>query len=116
MSLEFIRSSPKLDTLEQESKFAAEGSNLPIHGVGFEDHLEYPLWLAGESQAAANSEMNCLDTSSLQVKNSVKDRVSYAVHDPGMMVMSAGNKDACGISELENLEFDTPPYVPLSVS
>ncbi|XP_052878239.1 SUPPRESSOR OF GAMMA RESPONSE 1-like [Gossypium arboreum] len=104
------------EKVHQESKFAAEGSNLPIHGVECEDHLEYPLWLAGESQAAVNSEMNCLDNSSLQVKNSVKDRVSYAVHDPGTMEMSAGNKDACtcGISELENLEFDTPPDVSLS--
>ncbi|MFQ6664547.1 hypothetical protein Gotur_031619, partial [Gossypium turneri] len=98
------------EKVHQESKFAAEGSNLPIQGVECEDHLEYPLWLAGESQAAVNSEMNCLDNSSLQVKNSVKDRVSYAVHDPGTMEMSAGNKDTCtcGISELENLEFDTP--------
>lgn len=90
------------------------------------DNLEYhPAWLAGESQAAENSDLNCLhssllcnelfDSSSL-LKSSVNNQVSYTGCTHSTIEMTGNNDAPCGISELENLEFDTPPDVSLAVN
>ncbi|XVF14024.1 hypothetical protein REPUB_Repub09cG0020700 [Reevesia pubescens] len=109
--------------MHQEAKFSAEGSHLPPLAIQCENDLDYPAWLAGESQAAENPDLNCLDDSLLcdelldsssLLKNSVKNQVSYngCAHCTNE---TTGNNDAsCGISELENLEFDTPPDLPLA--
>ncbi|XWS30411.1 hypothetical protein CRYUN_Cryun24cG0115300 [Craigia yunnanensis] len=107
--------------MHQEAKFAVEGSHLPMHAVQCEDNLDYPAWLAGESQAAENSDLNCLDSSLLcnelldsSSLLSVKNQVSYTGCAHSTIEMTGNNDAPCGISELENLEFDTPPDVPLA--
>ncbi|XVF60209.1 hypothetical protein PTKIN_Ptkin08bG0026200 [Pterospermum kingtungense] len=94
-----------------------------MHAVQGEDNLEYPAWLAEESQAAENPDLNCLDSSLLcnelldsssLLKNSVNNQVSYTGSAHGTVEMAGNNDVSCGISELENLEFDTPPDVPLA--
>ena len=87
--------------------------------------MDYPAWLAGESQAAENSDMNCLDNtllcnelldSSSLLKSSVNNQVPYTGSAHGTVEMTGNNDASCGISVLENLEFDTPPDLPLAVS
>ncbi|XP_022751873.1 SUPPRESSOR OF GAMMA RESPONSE 1-like [Durio zibethinus] len=112
-----------VENMHQESEFAAEGSHLPQLAVHCEDDLDYPAWLAGESQAAVNSDLNCLgnsllcselmDSSSL-LKNSVKNQVSFTGCAHGSVEMTGNTDPSCGISVLENLEFDTPPDLPLA--
>ncbi|KAK6280505.1 hypothetical protein POUND7_020772 [Theobroma cacao] len=110
------------ENMQQEAKFDAEASHVPPHAVQCEDGLDYVAWLAGESQAAETSDLNCLDNllcdeimdSSSLLKNSGKNQASYtgSVHSINEV---AGNNDvSCGISELENLDFDTPPDLPLA--
>ncbi|GMJ04284.1 NAC domain containing protein 44 [Hibiscus trionum] len=108
------------ENMHQEAKFSVEGSHLPKDSVHCEDNPDCQAWLAGESQAGENSDFNglddfllcneLLDPSSL-LTSSVKNRVSNA---DGTDEMKGNNDVACGISELENLEFDTPPDVPLA--
>ncbi|KAE8668633.1 group II intron splicing factor CRS1-related family protein [Hibiscus syriacus] len=88
-----------------------------------QDNADYPAWWAEESQAAENSDFNglddfllcneLLDSSSLQTI-SVKNRVSNVGCTDGITETKGNNSVACGISELENLEFDTPPDVTLA--
>ncbi|KAL5572798.1 hypothetical protein UlMin_022395 [Ulmus minor] len=86
-------------------------SHDPQTGVQDEDDAGYPTWLAGESQAAENPDLNCIDDT-LLCKESF---------DPGFNNMSDtnfthndNNIQPCGISELANLEMDTPPDFQLS--
>ncbi|XVE67853.1 hypothetical protein DITRI_Ditri09bG0021200 [Diplodiscus trichospermus] len=111
------------DNMHQEATFDAEGSNLPKHAVQCEDNLDYPEWLAGESQAAENPGLNCLETSLLcdelwdsssMLKNSEKNQDSYAGCAHCTNELTGNNDKSGGISELENLEFDTPPDLPLA--
>ncbi|XVF60216.1 hypothetical protein PTKIN_Ptkin08bG0026900 [Pterospermum kingtungense] len=111
------------ENMHQEAKFAVEGSHLPMPAEQGEDNLEYPAWLAGESQAAENPDLNCLESSLLcnefldsssLLKNSVNNQVSYTGSAHRTIEMAGNNDVSCGISELENLEFDTPPDVPLA--
>ncbi|XVF16332.1 hypothetical protein REPUB_Repub10bG0022300 [Reevesia pubescens] len=106
------------ENMNQEAKFAAEGSHLPALAVQCED-----AWLAGDSQVAENSDLNCLDNSLLGnelldssslLKNSGTNQVPFTGCGHSTNGVT-GNSDAtCGISELENLEFDTPPDLPLT--
>ncbi|XP_022741643.1 SUPPRESSOR OF GAMMA RESPONSE 1-like [Durio zibethinus] len=107
------------ENMHQEPKFAAEGSHLPLQSVQCEDDSDYPAWLAGESQAAENSDFDCLDNSLLcnellDSSSLLKNSVSYTGCVNGAIEMTGNNDASCGISELENLEFDTPPDVPLA--
>ncbi|XVF57973.1 hypothetical protein PTKIN_Ptkin07bG0025400 [Pterospermum kingtungense] len=106
------------DNMHQDAKFAAEGIHLPSLAV-----LDYPAWLAGESQAAENSDLKCLDNSLLcneimdsssLVKNSENNPISCTGCAHGTIGMTGNNDASCGLSELQNLEFDTPPDLPLA--
>ncbi|XP_039039506.1 SUPPRESSOR OF GAMMA RESPONSE 1-like [Hibiscus syriacus] len=103
--------------------FIRTKSHLPKDSVQCKDNADYPAWWAEESQAAENSDFNglddfllcneLLDSSSLQTI-SVKNRVSNVGCTDGITETKGNNSVACGISELENLEFDTPPDVTLA--
>ncbi|XP_039031976.1 SUPPRESSOR OF GAMMA RESPONSE 1-like [Hibiscus syriacus] len=106
-----------------QRNFYVEGSHLPKDSVQCKDNSDYPAWWAEESQAVENSDFNglddfllcneLLDSSSLQT-SSVKNSLSNVSCTDGT-TETKGNKDIdSGISELENLEFDTPPDVPLA--
>ncbi|MBA0829417.1 hypothetical protein Goarm_014025 [Gossypium armourianum] len=105
------------ENMHQEAKFAVERSDVHTDAVQCEDNSHYPAWLAGESQAVENPDFNgfdefllcneLLDSSSLPTTNDPKADCAA--------IETKGNNDAsCGISELENLEFDTPPDVTLA--
>ncbi|XVF57978.1 hypothetical protein PTKIN_Ptkin07bG0025900 [Pterospermum kingtungense] len=80
------------DNTHQDAKFGAEGLHLPPLAVQSEDDLDYPAWLAGESQAA-------------EIDNSLLCTIG----------MTVNNDASCGICELQNLEFDTPPNFAFAV-
>ncbi|XVE84046.1 hypothetical protein DITRI_Ditri16bG0137400 [Diplodiscus trichospermus] len=111
------------ENIHQEAKFAAEGSHLPPLVVQRKDYLDNPAWLAGESQAAEVSDLSCLDNSLLRnelldssslLKNSEKNEASYTGCVDGTIEMAGNNDTSYGISVLENLDFDTPPDLPLA--
>ncbi|XP_022774374.1 SUPPRESSOR OF GAMMA RESPONSE 1-like [Durio zibethinus] len=122
-----IRTSPRTPKTitPNPPRYAVGGSPLPMHAVQCDDNFDHPVWLAGESQAAENSDLNCLDDtllcnelldSSSFPKNSFKNQVSYShtACSHSTIEMTGNNDMSYGISELENLEFDTPPDVPLA--
>lgn len=94
-----------------------------MDAVQCEDNSDYPAWLAGESQAVENPNFSgfddfllcneLLDSFSLPT-TSVKNNDPKA--DDAVIETKGNNESSCGISELKNLEFDTPPDVTLAVS
>lgn len=95
----------------------------PAIDVQDEDNTSGPAWLAGESQAAENSDFDGLDD--ILLCKEILDS-SARLNDSGMNStivngfasntnLSVGNDNASfGISDLDNLELDTPPDFQLS--
>jgi hypothetical protein len=87
--------------------------------------MDYPAWLAGESQAVENSGLNSMDDSLLckeifescaPLNNSGLNYSSYTGLASNTNEMTANNNASSGFADLENLELDTPPDFYLSVS
>ena len=88
--------------------------------------MEFPEWLAGESQAVENSDFDGLDDSLLC--NEIFDSAPRVPNNSGVKLVSCtgmahntnevneNSNEPCGIAELENLELDTPPDFQLAVS
>ncbi|PON47622.1 NAC domain containing protein [Trema orientale] len=99
----------------KEGGLLEELSLIPQTDSQGDDKLRYP-WLAGESQAVDDSDLNSIDNS-LLCKETFDSRFSYI---PNTDFTCDGNTLAgesippCGISDLENLELDTPPDFQLS--
>lgn len=105
------------ENMHQEANFAVERSDVHTDAVQCEDNSDYQAWLAGESQAVENPDFNGFDE--FLLCNELLDSFSLpTTKDPKAdcaAIETKGNNDAsCGISELENLEFDTPPDVTLA--
>ncbi|KAK9272647.1 hypothetical protein L1049_003023 [Liquidambar formosana] len=106
----------------QGAKFIPEASHAPLSSAQFENDMEYTAWLAGESQAVENFDPSGIDDSLLCKE--ILD--SYAPNFSGpspiscngfacnMNAVTGDNYTACGISDLENLELDTPPDFQLA--
>jgi hypothetical protein len=84
-----------------------------------------PAWLAGESQAVENCDLNCLDDSLLckEIFDSSAplnywglNDISYTNFVSNKNEATINNNAASGIPELENIELDTPPDFQLAVS
>lgn len=100
-------------------------SHSPQPAVQLDDHLGYLSWLAGESQAPENSDLGHIEdsllckeeiNSSAFLNNSGINNVSYTGFSHNAYSMKGNNSAPCGISDLENLELDTPPDFQLAVS
>lgn len=107
-----IPSSP-LDT-----KFDVEAYhvNPPIR---LEDEIEYPSWLAGESQAEETPDLPMIDDSLLCKEIFESSSQQQFTHtncalSSNEMTGLGNNNASCSLSELANLEFDTPPDIPLA--
>lgn len=107
--------------VDQEAEFIKEIS-CPSSQLHFKDEIEYPSFLAGESQ---DVDLDSIEDSLLC--NEILD--SYPLHNSGLhhgpssaFVCNTNNApgaekiETCGITELENLELDTPPDFQLAVS
>ena len=106
----------KIAFLLQEEGLIQESSLIPQTDIQGDDYMEYP-WLAGESQAVENSGLNSIDDS-LLCNETFDSRYTYI---PNTDLTCEENRltgksiPPCGISDLENLELDTPPDLQLSV-
>ncbi|GMY13255.1 SUPPRESSOR OF GAMMA RESPONSE 1-like isoform X1 [Fagus crenata] len=107
----------------QEVEFASEESHAPPLDFQTEDNMDYPAWLAGESQAVENSGLNSIDDSLLckeifescaPLNNSGLNYSSYTGLASNTNEMTANNNASSGFADLENLELDTPPDFHLS--
>ena len=87
--------------------------------------MEYPLWLAGESQAIEDADQNGLHDSLLCKEIFYPGAPHYDTglnHGPvigfshNMNGIPGDHNAPCGIADLENLELDTPPDFQLAVS
>ncbi|TXG54733.1 hypothetical protein EZV62_019989 [Acer yangbiense] len=100
-----------LESSVQEPVDIAESFLVPAPGVQFDDNLDYSTWFAGESQAIENSDLDSIEDS-LLCKEEINS--SAAFNNSGINNTRENNSAPCGISDLENLEFDTPPDFHLS--
>lgn len=84
-----------------------------------------PAWLAGESQAVENCDLNCLDESLLckEIFDSCApldhwglNDISYTNFVSNKNEVTINNNVSSGIPELLNIELDTPPDFQLAVS
>jgi hypothetical protein len=100
--------------VNQKAEFVSEASR-----------ASSPAWLAGESQAVENCDLNCLDDSLLckEIFDSCASSnhwglndISYTNFVSNKNEMTINNNASSGIPELENIELDTPPDFQLSVS
>lgn len=78
--------------------------------------MGYPAWLAGESQAVENG-LNCSDDSLLckEIFDTGLNYMSHAGFASNTNELPRNGDTSCGIAELENLEFDTPPDFQVAV-
>ncbi|XP_031260192.1 SUPPRESSOR OF GAMMA RESPONSE 1-like isoform X2 [Pistacia vera] len=103
-----------------------EASSAPLpSAVKPEDHLGSITWLAGESQDVDYPDLNSIEESllckeenisSALLENSGINNVSYTDLWYDTNNMKGNNSAPCGISDLENLELDTPPDFQLTFS
>ncbi|OMO69266.1 hypothetical protein COLO4_29168 [Corchorus olitorius] len=97
------------ESMHQEAEDSAEASLALPHAV---DDSKGKNWLAGESQAAENPRLDCLDYSSLcndiiHISPPQKNEYNGCVDIKNEVTFN--NDASYGIPELENLDFDTPP-------
>ncbi|KAH9790997.1 NAC domain-containing protein [Citrus sinensis] len=107
-----------LKSSAQEPLHIAEASHVPQPAVKLEDDQGYITCLAGESEpqdigdpgldGIYDSLLLCKEDISSKVFSGVND-VSYADFFHNAHHMKGNDSAPCGIADLENLEFDTPP-------
>lgn len=97
-----------------------ETSNTTALGDQVDDHLDYFVCLAGESQAMEKADLDNIDYSLLCnekiTSSAINNVASTSLANNVTSTRAMNNIASCGISDLENLEFDTPPDFPLPVS
>ncbi|KAK3183655.1 hypothetical protein Dsin_030941 [Dipteronia sinensis] len=100
-----------LESSVQEPVDVAESFQVPAPDVQNDDQLDYLTWFSGESQAIENSDLDSIEDSLL-----CKEEINYsaAFNNSGINNTRGNNSAPCGISDLENLDFDTPPDFNLS--
>ncbi|GLT65106.1 hypothetical protein SLA2020_375580 [Shorea laevis] len=107
----------------QEAKFDVEAYYDQPPPVQLEDDMEYPTWFAGESQAVENPDLTMIDDSLLckeifdsssLLNSSGRNHVSNTGGALSRNEVNVNDNAPCSISELANLEFDTPPDIPLA--
>ncbi|XP_008230522.1 PREDICTED: NAC domain-containing protein 8 [Prunus mume] len=107
---------PDEDVLHSSAK---EAELVP--GTQFEDNIGDTTWLAGESQADENCDLDCLEdtllcketfNSSTLLNGSFADRITDF---PSNIYGVTGNSStSCGIGDLENIDLGTPPDFQLA--
>lgn len=111
--------------VDQEAEYVYEAFLAPPPDTKTEDYMEYPAWLAGESQAFDNSDLNCMDDlllckevldSCAPLNHSGTNHTSYADLFSNRIEASGNNNVSPEIADLANIELDTPPDFSLSVS
>lgn len=111
--------------MDQEAEYISEASLSPAPDTKAEDNMEYPAWLAGESQAFDNTDLNCMDDlllcneildSRAPLNHSGMNHTSYTDLFSNKIESSGNNNVSPGIADLVNIELDTPPEFSLSVS
>lgn len=111
--------------VDQKAEFAGEASHPYSSTDQIEKNMEYPLWLAGESQAVDDTDQNGLHDSLLckEILYPCAPLYDSGLNpDPvigfshNMNGMPGDHNPPCGIADLENLELDTPPDFQLAVS
>ncbi|XP_062105655.1 SUPPRESSOR OF GAMMA RESPONSE 1 [Humulus lupulus] len=99
-----------LQSAAKEGDPIGESSLLPQTDILGEDNMDFP-WLAGESQADEYYDPNCIDNSLLCKETfDSSSRLTYIPNTD----LTGKSIPPCGISDLENLELDTPPDFQLS--
>nr|POF06123.1 suppressor of gamma response 1 [Quercus suber] len=107
----------------QEAEFVSEASHAPPPDIKAEDNMDYPAWLAGESQAVENSDLNCMNDSLLcreifdnyaPLNNSGLNHISFTGSSSNTNEMTLNNSASSGIPDLENIYLDTPPDFQLA--
>lgn len=105
--------------VDQVPELIIEESSAPLSAaVQPENHLGSMTWLAGESQDVDYPDLNSIEESLLCREENISsaflgksgiNNVSYTdiLYDSNNM--KGINSAPCGISDLENLELDTPP-------
>lgn len=119
--------------LFQEQDIIKGASDVQVPAVHPEDDVGYSAWLAGESQAVEYYDFSSIDdsllckeifdSSSLFLNGSTLNNIAYRGTASNTKQLT-GNNDSnknnnnapCGIADLENLDFDTPPDFQLAVS
>lgn len=122
----------KLIFVFQEEDIIKGASHIPAHCV-HQNEVGDPAWLAGESQGVENPDFSGIhdsllckeifDSSSLFLNGSTLNNIAYRGTASNTKQLT-GNNDSnknnnnapCGIADLENLDFDTPPDFQLAVS
>ncbi|GMN42606.1 hypothetical protein TIFTF001_011798 [Ficus carica] len=95
---------------EEGGGLKKEAPLIPQTNIEAEDDMGYPAWLAGESQAIENSGLNSIDDS-LLCKEIFDSGFNYIPNTDFTYndKFTGENIAPCGVSDLENLELDTPP-------
>ena len=123
--LYFILCSLEFFHVDQKAEFVGEASHPNSSTDQIANSLEYPLWLAGESQAVDDADENGLHDSLLCKEIFYPCAPLYdSGLNPGPVIgfshnmngMPGDHNAPCGIADLENLELDTPPDFQLAVS
>lgn len=111
--------------MDQEPEYVSEASRATLPGFQSEDHTEYPAWLAGESQAVENTDLNCMDDSLLckeifdsfaPLSHSGLNHLSHSGFVSNTTEVTGNNNASSGIADLANIDLDTPPDFQLTVS
>lgn len=111
--------------VDQEEELTPEASRACYPNISLENDAEYPEWLAGESQGLDDVELRYLEDnllcnevldSSAFISNSQQNQMSFPLSSGNGCHDFANGNVPCGIADLENLEFDTPPDFHLAVS
>ncbi|KAG8637668.1 hypothetical protein MANES_15G151500v8 [Manihot esculenta] len=120
------------DTVDEKVFHSVQvrASHIPAHCV-HQNEVGDPAWLAGESQGVENPDFSGIhdsllckeifDSSSLFLNGSTLNNISYCGTASNTKQLT-GNNDSnknnnnapCGIADLENLDFDTPPDFQLA--
>ncbi|KAJ7974661.1 NAC domain-containing protein [Quillaja saponaria] len=98
----------------QEAEFNQVGANDIPSDIKNEDNMAYPGWLAGESQAVENYDLDCLDDSLLCKENFDSSALTFKGYGCNANEVSENNNRHSGISELEKIELDPLPDFHLS--
>lgn len=94
-------------------------------GTQFGDNIGDTTWLAGESQADENCDLDCLEDtllcketfdSSTLLNGSFVDRISSTDFPSNIYGVTGNSSTSCGIGDLENIDLGTPPDFQLAVS
>ncbi|PQQ13207.1 NAC domain-containing protein 8 [Prunus yedoensis var. nudiflora] len=94
-----------------------------VPGTQFEDNIGDTTWLAGESQADENCDLDCLEDtllcketfdSSTLLNGSFTDRISSTDFPSNIYGVTGNSSTSCGIGDFENIDLGTPPDFQLA--